>query len=176
MAAPHVSGLAALLLAQDSSRSNEEVRSIIEDTADDLGSVGFDSVYGNGRINTYEAIQYGSAPPPPPPPPTEEESMHVESITFSSKVAGPNKFLYTAVLVRDNNDNPLEGVEVKMTLSLVSVDSWSFSGITGADGIVTFSLRKAQVGTYSTTVTNLILTGYYWDKIQGVESADYTLN
>jgi len=177
MAAPHVSGLAALLFAQETSRSNEEVRLIIEETTDDLGSIGFDSLYGNGRINTLAAVQYGVVPPPPPPPPppSDEELMHVETIVFSSKVAGPNKFLYTTVLVRDSSDNPLEGVEANMTLSLDPESSWSFSGITGADGTVTFRLRKAPVGNYTATVTNLILTGYYWDKTQGKESVNYTL-
>jgi thermitase len=69
MATPHVSGLAGLLFAQDPTRSNAEVRSIIEATVDDLGDAGFDSLYGYGRINAYAAIQYGVTPPPPPPPP-----------------------------------------------------------------------------------------------------------
>ena len=42
--------------------------------------------------------------------------MYVESIIFSSKVAGPNKFLYTTVKVVDGSGNPLEGVRVEMTL------------------------------------------------------------
>ena len=178
MATPHVSGLAALLITQDPSRSNQEVRSIIEETADDLGSIGFDSIYGNGRINTFAAVQYGVVPPPPPPtpPPSEEEPMHVESITFSSKVAGPNKFLYTTVKVVDGNDSSLEGVEVKMTLSLDPNSSWSFSGVTGTDGTVTFSLRKAPVGIYTARVDNLIIMGYYWEQTQGEVSKDYILN
>jgi thermitase len=177
MAAPHVSGLASLLFAQDPSRSNSEVRAIIEQTACDLGAVGFDSTYGYGRIDTLAAVQYGSeSPPPPPPPPSEEEPMHVESITFSSKAAGPNNFLYTTVLLKDSSDNPLEGAGVEMTLAHETGASWNFSGVTGADGTVTFSLRKAPAGNYSAMVKSLVLTGYYWDMTQGVESANYTLN
>jgi len=62
MAAPHVSGLAGLLFVQDPTRSNSEVRSIIEATADDLGDAGFDRLYGYGRVNAYAAIQYGAPP------------------------------------------------------------------------------------------------------------------
>ncbi len=86
MATPHVSGLAGLLFAQDPTRSNAEVRSIIEATVDDLGDAGFDSLYGYGRINAYAAIQYGVTPPPPPPPPTGE--VTVASIALNTIAAG----------------------------------------------------------------------------------------
>ncbi len=56
MSAPHVAGLAALLFAQDGGRSNAEVRSLIEDSADDLGDAGWDPYYGHGRINAYRAL------------------------------------------------------------------------------------------------------------------------
>jgi thermitase len=56
MAAPHVAGLAALLFAQDGGRSNAEVRSLIEQSADDLGDAGWDPYYGYGRINAYQAL------------------------------------------------------------------------------------------------------------------------
>lgn len=51
MAAPHVSGLAALLWANDPSLTNEEIRQIIRHGADDLGSTGKDRNFGYGRIN-----------------------------------------------------------------------------------------------------------------------------
>lgn len=56
MAAPHVAGLAGLLFSQDPSRTNTEVRSLIESTADDLGGAGWDQYYGWGRINAYNAL------------------------------------------------------------------------------------------------------------------------
>jgi thermitase len=61
MAAPHVAGLAALLFAQDGSRSNDTVRSLIESSADDLGDTGWDQYYGYGRINAYRALGTVSA-------------------------------------------------------------------------------------------------------------------
>ncbi|MGD8969735.1 MAG: S8 family serine peptidase [Anaerolineae bacterium] len=56
MAAPHVAGLAALLFAQDGSRTNSDVWSLIEESADDLGSDGWDAYFGFGRINAYQAL------------------------------------------------------------------------------------------------------------------------
>jgi thermitase len=68
MAAPHVSGVAALLLAQDGSRTNVQLRSIIESTADDLGDPGWDMYFGYGRVNAYKALSNGQPTPTPVPP------------------------------------------------------------------------------------------------------------
>ena len=97
-------------------------------------------------------------------------TMYVESITFSSKVAGPNKFLYTTVMVKDGNDQSLGGVRVEMTLTYESSSSWNFAGDTGADGTVKFTLNKAPIGHYTATVNNLILTDYTWDTTTGTKS------
>jgi thermitase len=63
MAAPQVSGLAALLFAvgvddaNGNGRVNDEIRQIIESTVDDRGAAGWDESYGWGRINVYNAVQ-----------------------------------------------------------------------------------------------------------------------
>jgi subtilisin family serine protease len=65
-AAPHVSGVAALLLAQDPGRSPSDIKLILEETAEDMvGPIsedvpGFDAYFGHGRINAYEALSYGN--------------------------------------------------------------------------------------------------------------------
>ena len=68
MATPHVSGLAALILSRNPTLTNEEVRAIIESTADDLGALGWDPFYGFGRINAARAL--AAVPPSPDPLPT----------------------------------------------------------------------------------------------------------
>ncbi len=55
-AAPHVSGLAALLLSIDSSLSNDQLQQIIEDTSVDLGTDGRDDFFGHGRIDAAAAV------------------------------------------------------------------------------------------------------------------------
>jgi thermitase len=57
MAAPHVSGLAALLWGICPADSNAHVRQVIEDTAVDLGTTGWDEKYGYGRIDAQKAVQ-----------------------------------------------------------------------------------------------------------------------
>lgn len=65
-AAPHVAGLASLLLAQNPSRSLADVRAIIENTAEDqVGDPAedwpaWDQYYGYGRINAFKALSVAS--------------------------------------------------------------------------------------------------------------------
>ncbi|HKL17433.1 MAG TPA: S8 family serine peptidase [Halalkalibaculum sp.] len=55
MAAPHVSGLAALLVSQGVSKPSQ-VKARILQSADDLGQKGTDKFYGKGRINVANAL------------------------------------------------------------------------------------------------------------------------
>ncbi|MCX7669305.1 MAG: S8 family serine peptidase, partial [Anaerolineae bacterium] len=71
MAAPHVSGLAALLRSYRPELSVAAVRAIIQQTAVDKGSTGFDPYYGWGRINAGAAMALAVnwvAPTPTPTP------------------------------------------------------------------------------------------------------------
>jgi lantibiotic leader peptide-processing serine protease len=56
MAAPHVSGLAALLVEQVGRRNPGVVRNRLHQSGDDLGEAGADPIYGKGRINVARAI------------------------------------------------------------------------------------------------------------------------
>ncbi len=56
MAAPHVAGLAALILAHGC--PPDRVRDALQNTAVDLGAPGWDVVFGYGRINAQAALQY----------------------------------------------------------------------------------------------------------------------
>ncbi len=70
MATAHVSGVVALLLAQDPRRTPAQIRTILCSTADDLvgdpleDAPGRDKYYGCGRVNPYRALsQVGSIRP-----------------------------------------------------------------------------------------------------------------
>jgi len=70
MASPHVAGLAALIRSRNPTLTNGEVRQILESTADDLGTAGWDRFYGHGRINGRRALEATPLPTPPIPTPT----------------------------------------------------------------------------------------------------------
>ncbi len=65
MAAPYVTGLAALILSNHPDFSNEEVSLAIIYSTDDLGIAGKDNDFGEGRINIYRALEIAEGNFPP---------------------------------------------------------------------------------------------------------------
>jgi thermitase len=118
-AAPVVAGVAALVIAANRSLSNTQVESIIEQNADDLGTPGFDDLYGWGRVNSYRAVSaaIGSAPPPPDTiPPTA-------SITSPSAGATVSGLVAISVAATDNVG--VAQVQLAVDGSLVATDTSS---------------------------------------------------
>ena len=62
MACPHVAGLACLVWSANLDLTSDEVRAIIEATAEDKGAPGFDPIYGHGRVNAFAAVSLALAP------------------------------------------------------------------------------------------------------------------
>jgi len=81
MAAPFVSGLAALILSKNPGLTKYEVEQIIKNNADDIAPLGWDSKTGFGRINAYKAL---AATPDPvggigePPDPGDGNPVKLE--------------------------------------------------------------------------------------------------
>jgi len=67
MATPYVSGIAAMLWAYLPTPTNAQVRSSIENSAEEVGALGqnFLAWVQHGRVNLYEALMYDSGGPPP---------------------------------------------------------------------------------------------------------------
>ena len=61
MAAPHVSGIAALLISVGIT-GPDVVREALQSTARDLGPAGWDDEYGWGLVDAYAALNYFHAP------------------------------------------------------------------------------------------------------------------
>ncbi|MGD2177579.1 MAG: S8 family serine peptidase [Anaerolineae bacterium] len=55
MASPHVAGTAALVIAANAGWTNDQVRTQLQSTADDLGDAGRDAQYGYGLVDADEA-------------------------------------------------------------------------------------------------------------------------
>ena len=58
VAVPHVSGVAALLIAHGNATTPDEVRAVLENTAKDKGIAGWDEEYGHGLIQASDALDY----------------------------------------------------------------------------------------------------------------------
>jgi len=57
MAAPHVAAAAALLLEANPGLTPAQIKTVLEQNADDLGTPGRDNAYGWGRINIQKALE-----------------------------------------------------------------------------------------------------------------------
>jgi subtilisin family serine protease len=57
VASAHVSGVAALLLAEEPSRTPEDIRAILVDTAKHLGAEGINPQFGAGLVNPLKALR-----------------------------------------------------------------------------------------------------------------------
>ncbi len=88
MATPHVSAVAALLFAAGAT-SGDQVRQILQSTATDLGTAGFDTTFGYGLVNAtaaLEALLSADAPP----------TVAITSPTAGATVAGTVTIAATA--------------------------------------------------------------------------------
>jgi subtilisin family serine protease len=175
MACPHVSGTAALVLAStidsnydfdgDGVWDNDEVRKKLQDTADDLGETGRDNKYGYGLVDADEAC--GVEAPPP-----AEGKMHVGDISMWYVKRGPWYTVYTEVPILDENGQAVSDATVYLETTLPDGSIQSFSGTTGSDGTVTFSLRSKLTGTYTSTVIDVVKEGWIYDSASNIETSE----
>jgi len=80
-ATPLVAGVAALIKGVNPSLSPTEIRTIINNSADDLGSSGWDTQTGHGRLNAHKALQEALAGTDTTPPETTITAGCAETIT-----------------------------------------------------------------------------------------------
>ncbi len=90
-AAPHVSGLAALVLSVNPRLTNDQVKRILQETADDLGVPGRDEYYGAGRINAYKAVLAARATLAGPAAATPTPAAGPTPTPFSTPSAAPSR-------------------------------------------------------------------------------------
>jgi len=174
MASPHVAGTAALVWVANSSWSNEVVRAQLQDTADDLGAVGWDSEFGYGLVNAAEAVGVSGEEPPP----SETGTMHVDSIVMSLETQnrGKNIFVNAVALVTilDDSNNLVEGATVSGTWSGATTDTDStITDINGQVSLESDKVKKPDSGTIFTfTVDNVSKDGWIYELGANIETSD----
>jgi subtilisin family serine protease len=63
-AAPHVAGVVALMLGIDPDLTNEEIRTILNESARDISVLGFDTATGHGCLDAQAALEQLQPPVP----------------------------------------------------------------------------------------------------------------
>lgn len=154
MATPHVAGLAALIWSVDPSLTHDQVRQTIQNSADDLGSPGWDEYFGYGRINAYQALK--------PYTVTLQDLSGLE-------IAGPITFL-----VDDQNEPVPDSKLVQITTGNPNTITWTATlsptvswvsiappdtGTVSALSVDNLTLVPTQPITYGIYYTTLIVSG-----------------
>lgn len=170
MATPHVSGVAALLIA-DGVTGPENVRKAMHSTAKDMGTPGWDSGYGWGIVDAYKALTYQATPEL-----TGPISIKDVAVTCTSRTVKKNT-LVTAkatVTIVDKNGASVQGATVSGKWSGATTDS--DTGVTNADGQVTLYSNEVKVtntATFTFTVNNVSYT-IPWDGKTASGTITYT--
>lgn len=180
MACPHVAGTAALVLNSDEKSwlafgytdgdgvwESGEVAKVLIGTADDLGTSGFDNLYGYGLVDADEA----ALPPTPPPPAPETESATYTpsaiSLTKGTFVSGD------ATSLAENDEKCLQVRSVRSGSSQV-IDWYTSAVITQAPSSVT-SLSVKYDGYFSVAPTQTVYLFNFatgtWQSINSIKSA-----
>lgn len=152
MAAPHVSGAAAILRGRYPGLSRQQVEAYLFQYAYDRGPQGWDDHYGHGIVDVWNALKHVQSPPPPPPPPPPPSG-------FSVSMTGPNPVLpYSYCLFSAAPANGAEPYSFAWTADGVPVgdDSPFYRhsaltsafqlGITVTDGQGRVAVNSLQVG------------------------------
>ena len=116
MAAPHVAAAAAMVIAENIASTPDEVREVLETTADDLGSTGRDNTYGHGLLNVAAALNYSTTPP-------VEDDEPVVSITNPSNSETVNGVV--SITADASDDNGVDFVEFYVDGELLATDTTS---------------------------------------------------
>ena len=101
MASPHVAGAAALVI-HAGVISNDEVRAILNSTADDIGATGKDTLYGYGLVNVAAAIASLA-----PPSPVVNVNVSTDKASYES---GVDTTATLTAIVTDENGTAIGGL------------------------------------------------------------------
>ena len=154
IAAPHVSGVAALLAGAFPASSASAIEQAVKQSARDLGAAGPDNVYGNGWVDAKNAHDALLAPPPPSPPTAAGD-------TFTVDEGGTGILAAPGVLANDTDPGglPLTAVLVSApangALTLQSDGGFTYTpsaGFSGGDAF-TYRASSGQLESAPATVT-----------------------
>jgi subtilisin len=158
MAAPHVTGVAALIYSTnfpdvdgDRVRDNKDVRIILQNSARDLGSPGKDDIYGYGLVDAQAAVLGITVVKP------VLTKITVSPSITTLNINGHQLFNATAL---DQNNIPMAGINISWTVSNSTVGNIStLNAVTGTTGNVTATFTAEAVGNATVNATNGSTTG-----------------
>ncbi len=146
MATPHVSGLAALIWTVAPEVTHDQVESIMESTAVDLGAAGRDDYFGWGRIDAYAAVK--KATPTLSASPTSLFYMADDTTDPGSKSVTVSNSAYNQVITW--------AATVPTSTAWLTVSPLTGTATTSSPA--TLSVQASKPGAYSTYTSPITIT------------------
>jgi thermitase len=134
--APQVAGAAALVLSVNPSLTGAQVQQVLKDSADDLGSPGWDSQYGYGRLNLARAVNMAATIANP----TTDSTPPVDTIIAPTQ--GQNVSNNVSVLVSTTDNVGVVKVELY-------VDGVLYGSSSTAPFTIKWATRKVGAGMHT---------------------------
>ncbi|MGD2062226.1 MAG: S8 family serine peptidase [Nitrospirota bacterium] len=137
-ASPTTAGVVALIMGANGALAPSDVESILESTADDLGSTGWDPSFGFGRVNAAAAVQAAVA--------TDPGDLQSPAAAITSPAGGATVAGWVAVAVSATDNVGVGRVELYADGSLVGTDltapyQFSWDSTQAGDGAATLTAR-----------------------------------
>jgi subtilisin len=149
MAAPHATGVVALLLAQNPSLTLEQLKDKLQLGALDIGTAGWDEYTGWGLLQAVASLGGGTPPPPPPPDPlTLAVSPGSRNVSAQIGTAAASTSA-TVTLAGDGASSTAWTASKRKTWTTLTVGSGTGSGNVAWSRNTT----GLAVGTYVDTIT-----------------------
>ncbi|MCU0486231.1 MAG: S8 family serine peptidase [Anaerolineales bacterium] len=154
MATPHASAVAALVWSSKPTATNAEIRAVLQQTAQDLGTAGRDVYYGFGLVQAKAAVDAlgggGGG---------EDKNMSVKDLDATKSAKGRTWTPKFTITIKDVDGVLVTGAKVNGTINTTSV-----SCTTGTTGTCTVSASLSTSETSATyTVSGVTATGYIYD-------------
>jgi thermitase len=161
MASPHVAGLAGLVFTtltdvDGNGYLNDEVRSRIESTCDDIGVEGI----GAGRINAAQAVQGDDTEP--------QAAVQIIEVADSTTVSEAGTVATYTSTVTNIGDVTLTGIEVSDDkLGTITLDATTLAPDATTTGTATYTVTQADIDSGADIVNTATVT-----TDQGVTASD----
>ena len=124
---------------------------------------------GGLESNTARVSVSVSEPPPPP------AGVSAATIGYSTSGGRLNdKHLAVRAVLTDDGDNPVANTSIEVWIYRNGSHSWTGTGTTLGDGSVTWEIKNAPSGTYTTTVKNVAGASWTGPTQDGTTNTGFT--
>ncbi len=147
--APIVAGAAAMVLSANPGLTASEAQYILRQSADDLGSAGWDTSFGAGRVNVSAAVSLATSSTPPPD--TTAPTVSISSPSDGATVSG-----VVTVNVTAGDDTGVTSVTLSVDSAVIGSDTtapytFNWDSTTSSNGLHTVSATASDSAGNSST-------------------------